>query len=110
PPTCARARAAADAVLAARATDTAMVAAVALMHGMPEGPTWHAAKTVECGGQCTTSPTSGGVFVRIDPAGFTVTPRAPEAACTPASVAAHMMYENSDPFRLLEPTGALDTS
>jgi hypothetical protein len=100
----------ADVVLAGRATDTAMVAAVALMHGMPEGPAWHAAKTVECGGQCTTRPTLGGVFVRIDGTGFTVTPLAAEAACTPVTVAAHMLYENADPFRLLEPSGALDTS
>jgi hypothetical protein len=100
----------AEVVLAGRATDTSMVAAVALMRGLPAGPAWHAAKTVECGGQCTTSPTAGGVFVRVDHAGFTVTPLAPEAACTPASVAAHMLYENTDPFRLLEPTGTLNTS
>ena len=100
----------AEVVLAGRATDTAMVAAVALVHGLPAGPAWHAAKTVECGGQCTTSPTLGGVFVRIDPAGFTVTPLAAEAACTPVTVAAHMLYENADPFRLLEPSGALDTA
>ena len=103
-------RAGADVVLAGRATDTSMVAAVALMHGLPAGPAWHAAKTVECGGQCTTDPTAGGVFVRIDAGGFTVSPLAAEAACTPASVAAHMLYENSDPFRLLEPPGTLDTS
>ncbi len=100
----------AEVVLAGRATDTSMVAAVALMHGMPAGPTWHAAKTVECGGQCTTNPAAGGVFVRIDNQGFTVTPLAPDAACTPTSVAAHMLYENADPFRLLEPTGTLCTS
>ena len=100
----------AEVVLAGRATDTSMVAAVALMHGLPAGPAWHAAKTVECGGQCTTNPTAGGVHVRIDSTGFTVIPLAPEAACTPTSVAAHMLYENADPFRLLEPTGTLDTS
>ena len=100
----------AQVVLAGRATDTAMVAAVALMHGLPAGPAWHAAKTVECGGQCTTNPTAGGVFVRIDSGGFTVVPLSPDAACTPVSVAAHMLYENADPFRLLEPTGTLDTS
>jgi hypothetical protein len=100
----------AEVVLAGRATDTSMVAAVALMHGLPGGPAWHAAKTVECGGQCTTNPTAGGVHVRIDAAGFTVTPLSPDAACTPTSVAAHMLYENADPFRLLEPTGTLDTS
>jgi len=97
-------------VLAGRATDTSMVAAVALMRGMPAGPAWHAAKTVECGGQCTTNPAAGGVFVRIDSEGFTVTPLAADAACTPSSVAAHMLYENADPLRLLEPTGTLDTS
>jgi hypothetical protein len=100
----------AEVVLAGRATDTSMVAAVALMHGLPGGPAWHAAKTVECGGQCTTNPTAGGVHVRIDSTGFTVTPLSPDAACTPGSVAAHMLYENADPFRLLEPTGTLDTS
>jgi hypothetical protein len=100
----------ADVVLAGRATDTSMVAAIALMHGLPAGPSWHAAKIAECGGQCTTDPTAGGVLVRIDASGFTVSPLAAEAACTPASVAAHMMYENADPFRLIEPTGALDTT
>jgi Acyclic terpene utilisation family protein AtuA len=100
----------AEVVLAGRATDTALVAAVALMHGQPGGPAWHAAKTVECGGQCTTNPVAGGVFVSIGAGSFTVSPLAVEAACTPASVAAHMMYENADPFRLLEPTGILDTS
>jgi hypothetical protein len=97
-------------VLAGRATDTSMVAAVALRHGLAAGPAWHAAKTVECGGQCTTNPLKGGVFVRIDNEGFTVVPLSPEAACTPTSVAAHLMYENADPFRLLEPTGTLDAS
>ena len=100
----------AEVVLAGRATDTSMVAAVALRRGLPDGPAWHAAKTVECGGQCTTNPVAGGVFVRIDSGGFTVSPLAPDAACTPASVAAHMLYENADPFRMLEPTGVLDTS
>ncbi len=100
----------AEVVLAGRATDTALVAAVALRAGLPPGPAWHAAKTVECGGQCTTNPRAGGVFVRIDRDGFTVAPLDPDAACTPQSVAAHMLYENADPFHLVEPTGTLDTS
>ncbi|MEU0511528.1 acyclic terpene utilization AtuA family protein [Amycolatopsis sp. NPDC006125] len=49
-------RAGAQVVLAGRATDTAVAAAYPLMMGMPAGPTWHAAKIVECGGQCTTNP------------------------------------------------------
>jgi hypothetical protein len=100
----------ADVVLAGRASDTSLVAAVALMSDLPAGPAWHAAKTVECGDQCTTRPRGGGVLVEIDEAGFTVTPLDPNAYCTPMSVAAHMLYENSNPFRLVEPSGALDTS
>jgi hypothetical protein len=96
-------------VLTGRATDTSSVAAVALRRGLPAGPAWHAAKTVECGGQCSTDPRSGGVLVEIDQDGFTVESLDPHAACTPTSVAAHMIYENVDPFRMREPSGTLDT-
>ncbi|MBM6405159.1 acyclic terpene utilization AtuA family protein [Phycicoccus sp. CSK15P-2] len=95
-------------VLAGRATDTALAAALPLMRGMPAGPTWHAAKIVECGGQCTTNPRAGGVFVTIDHHGFTIEPLDPESACTPISVAAHMLYETVDPFQMREPDGTLD--
>jgi hypothetical protein len=100
----------ADLVLAGRATDTALLASVALPLGFPAGAVWHAGKISECGGLCTTRPTSGGVLVVLDEAGFVVEPLAPEAACTPFTVAAHMLYENADPFRLREPDGLLDTS
>jgi hypothetical protein len=100
----------ADVVLAGRATDTALLAALPLMRGCAPGAAWHAAKTAECGGLCTTSPRSGGVLITVDEGGFTIEPLAEEAACTPRSVAAHMMYENADPYRMREPAGTLDTS
>jgi len=100
----------ADVVLAGRATDTALVAALPLMRGLPPGPVWHAGKIAECGGFCTDAPRSGGVLVSIDADGFTVEPLSPSAACTPSTVFAHMMYENADPNRLREPDGTLDTS
>lgn len=100
-------RAGADVVLAGRATDTAVAAAFPLMKGMPAGPTWHAAKIVECGGQCTTNPRSGGVFATIDAGGFTIESLDPDVTCTPTSVAAHMLYETVDPFRMREPAGTL---
>jgi hypothetical protein len=100
-------RAGADVVLAGRATDTALAAALPLMRGMPPGPCWHAAKIAECGGQCTTDPRSGGVFVRIDQTGFTIEPLAPHAACTPTSVAAHMLYETVNPYTMREPGGTI---
>ena len=103
-------RAGADVILAGRATDTAVSAAFALMRGLPPGPVWHAAKIVECGGQCTTSPGTGGVFARIDYDGFTVEPLDPRAACTPTSVAAHMLYETADPFTMREPGGTIQVA
>jgi hypothetical protein len=103
-------RAGANVVLAGRATDTAVVAAYPLMHGMPPGPTWHAAKIIECGGQCTTSPSSGGVFARIDHSGFTIEPLDPDAACTPGSVAAHMLYETVNPYTMREPGGTIEVA
>ncbi|WP_422770503.1 acyclic terpene utilization AtuA family protein [Plantactinospora sp. WMMC1484] len=95
-------------VLAGRATDTALAAAYPLMKGLPAGPTWHAAKIVECGDQCSTNPRGGGVFVTVDATGFTVEPLDPETSCTPITVAAHMLYETADPFRMREPAGTLD--
>src|SRR5258708_32995508 len=107
-------RAGADVVLGGRATDTSMVAALALIQGLPPGPAWHAAKTVECAGMCTTTPNgtpgSGPVYVTIDAAGFTVMSLNPDAACTPMSVAAHMLYANADPLALREPMCILDAS
>ncbi|SEQ91309.1 Protein of unknown function [Lentzea xinjiangensis] len=103
-------RAGADVVLAGRATDTAVAAAFPLMKGMPAGPVWHAAKIVECGGQCTTNPRTGGVLATIDHSGFTIEPLDPDAACTPISVAAHMLYETVNPFRMREPAGELDVT
>lgn len=100
----------ADVIIAGRATDTALIAAVPLMRGCPPGPSWHAAKIAECGGLCTTNPRGGGVLVTIDDNGFTVEPLDTTAACTPPSVAAHMLYENANPFVMREPPGTLDVS
>jgi hypothetical protein len=98
----------AQVVLAGRATDTAVAAAYPLMKGMPAGPTWHASKIIECGGQCTTDPRAGGVLATIDKDGFSIEPLDPAVACTPILVAAHMLYETVNPFRMREPAGTLD--
>jgi hypothetical protein len=100
----------ADVVIGGRATDTAVIAAVPLRQGRPAGPSWHAAKTAECGGQCTTNPRGGGVLVTVDDEGFTVDPLEETTACTPTSVAAHMIYENADPNLMREPSGTLDVT
>ena len=98
----------ADIVLAGRTTDTAVLAAVPLMRGMPAGPAWHAAKIAECGGLCTTKSRQGGVMLSIDAGGFDVEPLDADNSCTPYSVSAHMLYENADPYQLKEPGVLLD--
>jgi hypothetical protein len=98
----------ADIVIAGRTTDTATIAALVLARGEHPGGAWHGAKIAECGALCSTNPTSGVIMVTFDATGFTVEPLAEGARCTPHSVSAHMLYENSDPFQLYEPGGYLD--
>ena len=97
-------------VIAGRATDTATIAALPLMRGEAAGAAWHGAKIAECGALCSTNPTSGVIMVDFDREGFTVEAMHETALCTPHSVSAHMLYENSDPFRLYEPGGHLDVT
>ena len=99
----------ADVVIAGRATDTAAIAALPLMNGEHAGAAWHGAKIGECGALCSTKPMSGVIGLEFDRSGCTVEPHADGARCTPDSVAAHMLYENADPFILHEPGGHLDT-
>ncbi|MEG3088293.1 acyclic terpene utilization AtuA family protein [Sphingomonas sp. PB4P5] len=103
-------RGGADIVLGGRTTDTAVIAAVPLMMGAGAGAAWHAGKTSECGGLCTVRSRDGGVIVRVGAHHFDVEPLATSNACTTTTVSAHMLYENSDPFRLTEPGGVLDVS
>jgi len=98
----------ADIVLAGRATDTAVLACFPILHGAPAGPAWHAGKTLECGPQCTTTPTEAMVIAEIDDGGFTLIAVGDQARATPHSVMAHMLYENSNPNVLVEPGGVLN--
>lgn len=98
----------ADIILCGRVTDTATIAALPLLRGDHPGGAWHGAKIAECGALCSTNPTSGVILVDFDAQGFTVEAMAKTARCTPHSVSAHMLYENSDPFQLYEPGGYLD--
>jgi hypothetical protein len=101
----------ADLILGGRTTDTAVLACMPLLRGAPAGPAWHAGKIAECGALCCALRNAGsGVLLAIDAEGFTVEPLGPANRCTPASVSAHMLYENSDPFLLTEPGGVLDVT
>lgn len=100
----------ADIVLGGRTTDTAVIAAVPIMRGAGLGPAWHAGKIAECGGLCTITPVDGGVVIRVAEDAFEIEPLSATNRCTPYSVSAHMLYENSDPYLLHEPGGVLDVT
>lgn len=100
----------ADIIIAGRATDTALIAALPLAQGCHPGGAWHGAKIGECGALCATAPRSGVIQIDFDDQGFTVAPLATGAGATPYTVSAHMLYENADPFVLYEPGGHLDVS
>jgi hypothetical protein len=98
-------------VLGGRTTDTAVLAALPLMLGASVPASWHAAKVAECGAQCTVNPLGGGgVLFTVDNVGFEIEPLALSNQCSPESVSAHMLYENSDPLQLTEPGGILDVT
>lgn len=89
-------------------SDLSNIVALPLARGDAAAGAGHDAKIAECGAPCSTKPTSGVITLDVDADGFTVEPLAETAACTPHSVGAHMLYENSDPFHIYEPGGHLD--
>lgn len=97
----------ANVVLCGRATDTAIIAAVPLMKGCDVAASWHGAKTAECGSQCTDGAGGDGIILEVDEEGFNVTPLQECVRCTQYTVSAHLLYENVDPYRLIEPSGTI---
>jgi hypothetical protein len=99
----------ADVVLAGRASDAALYAAIPLMRGFDPGPVWNAAKIAECGSAAAENRTGQDCLaVTFDDEGFILEPLDPALRCTPRSVAAHTLYETADPYRLVQPSGTLD--
>jgi hypothetical protein len=101
----------ADIILGGRGSDPAVIAAFALWKGAPAGPSWHAGKVAECGGQSTTQASGRfGVFIEIHDEGFDIDPVNPTASASVESISGHLLYENKDPWRLTEPGGELDVT
>jgi hypothetical protein len=101
----------AQVVVAGRASDPAIFAALPLLEGFDPGIVWHAAKTLECGAAPVVkrvAPDSLMAVIRTD--SFEVFPLRDDYRCTPQSIASHSLYENADPFRIHEPGGTLDTT
>jgi Acyclic terpene utilisation family protein AtuA len=101
----------ADVVVAGRASDTSIYAAIPVERGIPKWVAWHSGKILECGAASVERrlhPDS--MVAELDSDGFTIYPPNPAMRCTPASVVAHSLYETSDPYHLTEPGGMLNTT
>ncbi|KIL83736.1 hypothetical protein FAVG1_13012 [Fusarium avenaceum] len=71
------------------------------------GGFYHMGKILECGGLCALPKSHGAVATVYANGLFDVRPTAPESICTPLSVAAHTLYENTRPDILRGPGGSL---
>jgi len=101
----------AEVIIAGRSTDTSIYASYPLWKGADPALAWHAGKIVECGAALAEHrivPDS--VMAEIGDDYFRVWSTNPEMRVTPQSVLAHTLYENGDPFVLIEPGCVLDSS
>ena len=97
-----------DIVVAGRACDTAIFAALPALLGFPVGLAMHMAKIIECGSLCCVPGGRDPILAELDHDGFVLESMNPERRATPTSVAAHSLYEQADPFTMQEPDGTLD--
>lgn len=99
----------ADIVLCGRAYDPAVMAALPILKGFDTGLAHHMGKIMECGAQCAIPGAASDCMVgTLGSDGFVLTPANPARRCTPLTVAAHTLYEKSDPAHLPGPGGSLD--
>ncbi len=101
----------AQVVVAGRCSDVAIYAALPVLEGIPRQIAFHAGKILECGAASVAQRLYPDCMAaELDQEGFTVEPPNPALRCTPQSVAAHTLYENADPYHVVESGGALDTT
>ena len=99
-----------DVVIAGRACDTGIFAALPMLLGFPAGLSMHMAKIIECASLCCVPGGRDPIIAELDDDGFVLESTNPERRATPTSVAAHSLYEQADPFTVNEPEGTLDLS
>ncbi len=97
-----------DVIIAGRACDTGIFAALPTALGFPTGLSVHMAKIVECASLCCVPGGRDSILAILDDDGFVLESMNPDRRATPVSVAAHSLYEQSDPYTVMEPDGALD--
>lgn len=99
----------ADVIICGRACDTAIYAAPCIYEGYKEGLSFHMAKIMECGAMCSEPVAAADVmqgYMYDDY--FELRPANPIRKCTVDRVAAHTLYEQSNPYLIYEPDGVCD--
>ena len=97
----------ADVVIAGRACDTAIFAAVPALLGCAMGPAMHMSKIIECASLCCVPGGRDPILATLEGDSFVLESMNSERRATAMSVAAHSLYEQSDPDRVAEPEGVL---
>lgn len=98
-----------DIIISGRAYDPVPMAALPIKEGFDPGLAWHMGKIMECGAICA-EPAGKGIFGIIRKDHFILEPLSMEKRCTRVSVAAHSLYEKTNPVYLPGPGGTLDLS
>lgn len=96
-------------IIAGRAYDPVVFAALAIKEGFDPGLALHMGKILECASIAST-PGSGSdcMFGTLREDHFELTPLNPIRKCTTLSVAAHTLYEKTNPYSLPGPGGIID--
>ncbi|GMQ61157.1 acyclic terpene utilization AtuA family protein [Vallitalea maricola] len=99
----------AEVIIAGRAYDPTVFAALAVKEGFDAGLALHMGKILECASIAAT-PGSGSdcMFGYLGEDNFRLEPLNPIRKCTTLSVAAHTLYEKTNPYILPGPGGILD--
>ncbi len=98
-----------DIIVAGRMCDTAIYAAPCIFEGYDEGLSFHMAKIMECGAMCSEPVAAADVMQGyMEKDYFELRPANPERRCTVDRVAAHTLYEQTNPYLIYEPDGVCD--
>ena len=99
----------ANVILAGRSYDPSVFAALAIKEGFDRGLAIHLGKILECA-SIAALPGSGSdcMFGYLQKDNFVLEPLSPLRKCTTLSVAAHTLYEKTNPYVLPGPGGAID--
>lgn len=99
----------ADVILAGRSYDPSVFSALAIKEGFNKGLAIHLGKILECAA-IAALPGSGSdsMFGYLRKDNFVLEPLSPLRKCTTLSIAAHTLYEKTNPYILPGPGGAID--